>query len=162
MASTRFRQLGIAICLLMGGGSAFAATNSLGVSGTVISKHNCVFKGNTSTLAFGAIDPLNNSNATATSTVSFVCHGNGSKPVAYVVTHDSGQQDTLAAPTPKMIRQTAPFDLLPYNLSLSPVNGTTPTNTQIDITVTGTILTNDFQNARPGNYQDTVIITVSP
>lgn len=162
MGNTRFVRIAVSSCLLLSSGAGMAGSASLDVSATVISKHNCLFQGNTSALSFGAIDPLGSGNATATTTVSFVCHGNPHNALAYTVSHDGGQYDTLAAPSPKMLRQTAPFDPLPYSLNLTPTNGTAPTNTQVDITVTGTILATDYQNARAGAYQDIVILTVAP
>lgn len=139
---------------------AVASTHTLSVGATVLSKNKCLFTNNGPTaLAFGAIDPSVAVNNTATATTTFACRG--SDPMAtYNITSNDGLYKTGAG-APRMRHATDHTKFLPYSLNL-PQSATVPKNTTQTLTVTGTIVPSDFQNALGGAYSDTVILTIDP
>jgi spore coat protein U-like protein len=154
---------GLVATALVGIGTSQAGdTNVLSVSGTVISKHNCMFTTANSSLNFGVLNPANTANAVASTDIGFRCNGNPNKTLAYSIDHNGGLNFGVGAPGPKMERQTAPADLLPYSLTLSPANGTGLSNTNYTLTVSGVVQAIHYQNARPGSYLDTVVLSITP
>jgi len=139
---------------------ADAASNTLTVGATVISKSNCKFKSATSALNFGALDPGNTTDAVDTTSVNFVCHG--SAPMAtYAISTDDGLHET--SPGANRMRNTAvPTEYLPYSLSLTPTSGTVAKNAIQTLTITGTVTSQNYRSAYAGDYADTVVISLTP
>lgn len=154
------RALFWVVCLHLAAGAAAAATNTLTVAATVLSKSNCKFTIATSALNFGAIDPAGSTNASANTTVQFRCLG--AAPMAsFYIDHDSG----LYGASPSSLRMrhaTVASEFLPYSLALTPLNGTVPKNVPQTLTISGTVLAADYQSAYVGNYADSVTLTINP
>ena len=51
---------------------------------------------------------------------------------------------------------------LPYSLSMTPVSATVAKGVTVTLTFTGTLTPPDFQNARPGDFADLVIVSITP
>lgn len=141
--------------------SAWAAgTQTLAVGATILSRSNCKFTGGTSSvLAFGNIDPSSLVNSVATASTTFRCNGSANN-----ATYSIGSDDGLyrsGAGAPRMRHTTDPTRFLPYSLNL-PQAATVPKGQTQTLTITGTVLVSDFQNARVGAYSDTVTITLTP
>jgi len=150
----------VAAILAVAGGLAQAGTTQLTVSAAVLSKGNCKFQTAPATLNFGMIDPTSGANATALTTIQFKCVGSVPN-----VTYSLQAGDGLNATGPGMrrVKNTATgVDYMAYSLSLSPASGTIPKNFLQTVTVSGTILPADFQNARAGAYSDTVVLSLNP
>lgn len=152
--------LAAAVCSLAMVKTGWGASVNLAVSATVVSSSNCRFSTTTSTLAFGALDPGNPSDKTATARPTYRC--TGSAPIAaFVITHDSGRYET-APNAPRMRHTTVTTEYLPYTISLNPSSGTVPRNTNRTLTITGTVKGDDYKGARAGNFADTVVLTITP
>lgn len=137
-----------------------AASSTLTVSATVLSKSNCKFSTATSALAFGSLDPGNPVDVTVSTTIGFRCMG--SAPVAtFLITDDDGLHEILPAGN-RMQHVALPAQFLPYEMTLAPVTGTVPKNVPQTLTVTGTVRGASYQNAYAGNYADTVVISIAP
>ena len=137
-----------------------AGSTTLSVNATVLSKSNCKFNSNNSTLNFGALDPGNPVNVTANTSVGFVCRG--SAPMAtFGITDDDGLYNT--GPDANRMRHSSVLtEYLPYNLTLNPATGTVPKNAQQILTISGTVRGTDYQNAYAGSYSDTVVVSLLP
>lgn len=135
-----------------------SATVSVGA--TVLSKNNCKFKApGAATLAFGNINPASNANATATATLTLRC-GGASPMVTYALNHDSGLHKTGV--NANRLKHTTLNEFLAYTLTLTAASGSIPKNAEKVITLTGTMTPANFQNATPGAYADTIVLTLSP
>jgi hypothetical protein len=139
---------------------ANAASNTLVVGATILSKSNCKFKSAASALNFGALDPGNTTDAVKTTSVDYVCHG--SAPMAtFAISTDDGLHNS--GPGANRMRNTAVADeYLPYALSLSPTSGTVPKNETRTLTITGTVTSQNYRSAYAGGYADTVVISLTP
>lgn len=154
--------LGVLAALLLASlaGAAVADTGSLAVSAVVPSRNNCKFSTGTLILDFGLINPASTANATATALSTFRC--NGSAPLA---TFGLTVGDGLHSSGPgarRMRHATTLTEYLPYALSVTPTSGSVAKGVDQNVTITGTIQPFEFQNARAGAYQDTVVLTVVP
>lgn len=162
-ALTRIVFAGLAqacFCAVVSGSAHASPTHTLTIGATVLSKNNCRFNtpGPTA-LDFGAIDPSSVVNKTATATTIFRCVG--SSPMAnYLIVSDDGLYSS-GANAPRMRHAVNFAQFMPYTITM-PQSGTVPKNTNQTLTVTGTVLVADFQNALAGAYSDTVILTISP
>ncbi len=138
-----------------------AGSYTVAASATILSKNNCTFSTTTGTLAFGTIDPSSGTNATATPlTLTFRCTGTGN-PASYSITSNDGTH-RLGAGRPQMVdNQASPTSWLAYTLN-TPINGTTPHNTNTNVQIEGTITPAQFQGAAATSYTDTVVLTLSP
>ncbi len=150
---------------LAAGAAAAAGSHTVSVGATVLSKNKCSFENPGPTdLLFGAIDPSVAVNNTATALIAFKCVGKDSM-VTYSITSGDGLYGTSGAL--RMRHATDPTQFLPYSLNL-PQSATVPKGgppgppTTHTLTVTGTILPANFQNALVGLYTDTVILTIAP
>lgn len=152
--------LGAALAATTGLDAAASPTHTVAVGAVVITKNKCQFSnGGPTALSFGTIDPSSTANATATATIGFRC--TGSSPIAiYNVTSDDGQYETGAG-APRMRHATSPTEHLKYTIDL-PRSGSVPRNTNQVLTVTGTVLAADFQNALAGAYADSVVLSIAP
>ncbi len=150
-----------AVGLLFPAGAACAAgTAALAVTATVLSKNVCQFSSSTAALNFGSLNPAVGTNATATTSVQFICHGSAAT-AAYLVSQNSGLYKT-APNANRMRHQTVITQFLPYSLALSPATGTAPKNVTQTLTITGTVRASDYQDAYVGSYADTVVLTIVP
>ena len=141
------------------GGVLQAANTNLPVTATVITKNVCKFR-SSSFIDFGNLDPSNPVNVTKSTTITFRCQG--STPLAaYVMSDDDGLHES-GPNANRMQHTTVPTEYLPYSLSLSPNSGLAPKLVDQTLTVTGTVLGLDYQNAYLGSYSDTVVITLTP
>jgi hypothetical protein len=62
-----------------------------------------------------------------------------------------------------MRHATTMTQLIPYSFSYNPATGSgTGPGTPITLSISGTVAYADFQNADPGNYSDTVILSITP
>jgi spore coat protein U-like protein len=137
---------------------AQAATGSLGISATVVSRSWCRLTSSPS-LNFGTIDPTSAANAIATANVTFICLGFGG--TTYLLWAGDGNHPAGAG-LRRMRHATVTTEYLPYSLSISPAFGNLPGITGQTVTVTGTVAPADFRNARAGSFSDTVVITLDP
>lgn len=134
-----------------------AATNTLSVSASV--SGTCKFNTDTSTLAFGALDPSAAVDATASTSITYRCtKGTAATTTANNGSNASGTQKRLSngAATPEYIN---------YALSL---NGGSQTGTghgagkDLTLSVSGTITAASYENATAGSYTDSVTLTLTP
>jgi spore coat protein U-like protein len=158
------------ICLLVTGlicpAQAYAASSTSGVnvSATIVSKGRCTFtttSANPATLDFGILNPLNPLDvAVDTGTqLSFSCNGNGRDPITYLAAITASENGTAASP--RMSNPGGTF-FLPYKLSLNPVSGNAEKKVIITLAVTGTVLGIDYQSLPPGDYRDSVTVSITP
>jgi spore coat protein U-like protein len=139
--------------------ASFGDTGTLAVTATVLSKSNCKFDTNTSTLNFGSLDPAVSADVNATASVDFVCRG--SAPIAaFLFTDDDGQNPS--GPGARRMRHAAAPEFLPYGLAFSPASGTVPKNVHRTLTISGTVRWSDFRGAMAGAYTDSVIVSILP
>jgi spore coat protein U-like protein len=133
-----------------------AGSTTLAVSATVLSKSNCRFTVKTgNTIPFGSVDPFSTATITITRTWELQCNGSANT-ASYVVKVGDGSG------TRNMQHSTVPTALLPYGISASPSSGTVPKGATVSFTITGTLSSADYANARMGSYSDTVPVTLSP
>ncbi len=144
-----------------------SGTASLSVTATVLSNSTCSFTSGTSTLNFGTLNPANNTNASATTTIDFRCWGNWGNwlgNITFYISDDDGLH--RAGPdAPRMQNTSHPAEFLPYNISLSPASGTISFLGGWfgqTLTVTGTVTAANYRDAYVGDYSDTVRITIQP
>lgn len=130
------------------------------VSAVILTKSNCQFITKAATLAFGALDPGNPVDVTVSAPIGFRCNG-GPPTSVFLVTDDDGSNETVPDGN-RMRHATLPGTFLPYAFSVTPVSGSVPRNTPQTLTVTGTVLGTDYQLAAPGDYSDTVLVSVNP
>jgi len=136
-----------------------ATTQTMTISAVVLSKNVCKFNSTSSALNFGNINPTSASPVTASVTLSYRC--NGSDPVAtWSVSSDDGLYASGAG-QPRMRHATLLTNFLPYTLTF-PASGSAPRNTNLNMTVTGTILPASFSAAPAGAYSDTLILSILP
>jgi len=137
-----------------------AGPNTLTVNATVLSKSNCKLNSATSTLDFGALNPVNSVDVTASASIILVCRG--SAPIAtFFISDDDGRYET--GPNANRMRHlTVLTEYLPYDLTLNPTTASVPKNANQTLTITGTVRAANYQSAYLGNYADTVIITIAP
>lgn len=118
---------------------------------------NCVFTTATSTMDFGSLDVTSGANATTTSTVNIKC----TKKANFSIVGDNGLN--YDGSSKRMKSATDPLEFIKYSLGISPASGTgSGMGTAIPITLTGTIVYADYQNAIADDFQDTVVVTVTP
>ncbi|MDT8419469.1 MAG: hypothetical protein RQ754_03475 [Desulfuromonadales bacterium] len=133
---------------------------TLNLSATVTTINQCKFNTKNSALAFGVLDPFNLADVQATATFLFICKGKDN-PATFLFSHDSGLYET-GVDSPQMAHTLQSGEFLPYEFSLSPPTGTIPKNSEQTLTITGTVRWADFQNALPGDFEDTVVISIFP
>ena len=140
--------------------SALAASATLSVTATILSKSNCKFQSNSTTLAFGDLNPISATDITRQASINFVC--NGSAPIAtYLIVDDDGLNES-GPNSNRMLHATTAGAYLPYSFALSPTTGSVNKGETTSLVVNGTIFGADYRNALVGSYSDTVIITINP
>ena len=138
-----------------------ADTKSLSVTAVVLARSNCQFSTNaTATLDFGTLDPATGTNVVMSTSFNARCRGSAN-PASFAMTQDSGLYDTGPGQN-RMRHVSSGTEFIPYTLAISPSSGTVPRNQVFPVTVTGTVLGANYQNARVGNYSDTVVLTINP
>jgi spore coat protein U-like protein len=137
-----------------------ADTASMSVSATVLSRSNCRFTTAALVLDFGTLDPVSTADITKTATSSFKCSGSAAVATFSLALGDG--QHATGAGMRRMRHTLAASEYLPYSASISPQSGSVGKNVLQAFTVTGTVQAMHFQNARAGDYLDTVVITVLP
>ncbi|HWR98628.1 MAG TPA: spore coat protein U domain-containing protein [Candidatus Methanoperedens sp.] len=163
-AKTRLLAALAAACVLfLARGAADAAGNgTVAASAMVLSNSNCRFvpPGATAALDFGALDPLNPVNVTVTIAMQIRCGGPAGS-ATYLIVDDDGLHES--GPGAQRMQHTVnPAAFLPYAFSYAPATATIPRNTVTPITITGTVLGVNYQDALVGSYADTVTLTIVP
>lgn len=145
--------LGLTLGILSLPGAASCA--DLQVSATILlGKGTCSFKSVTPALFDPALDPFSAPDRTAEATITVNCKGLGNKTGTVVVQRQ--------ASSPLYLRHTLnPADTIAYSLNL-PRSEPITNNSDLDITVTATIIGSAYRNAPSGIYSDTVGIEVLP
>lgn len=145
--------------LLCAASSALAGGgHSLTVSAAVLSKNNCRFATAASTLSLN-IDPAGGAAASASASLSIRCTGSAAL-ANWSMTSNSGVYGSSASAL-RMRHGTDIAEFLPYALSF-PATGSVAKNVWQSLTVTATVAAADYQNARPGAYSDTVVLSLLP
>lgn len=142
--------------------SCFAGSTTISVSATILSKSQCKFNAKSADLAFGILDPLAAPalDVTRQTTIQFVCTGKDD-PATYFVTDDDGLQESGANGN-RMQHSTFPAAFLPYTFSVAPATDSVPKGANLPLTITGTVLANDYRMAYAGAYTDIVVLTITP
>ena len=135
-----------------------ASNNAINISATILSNSICRFSTGAATLAFGNLDPANPVVVNASTTIDFRCMGAAGTAV-FVISQDGGLNPS--GPQNQMEHVTLPGTFIPYTLALVHVAPPIPKNVWFTLTINGTINGPDYQVA-PGNYQDTVVISIVP
>jgi hypothetical protein len=149
-----------ALLLLAAGVPAWADTSQLAVSAVVLTRSTCNFQTGTATLNFGTIDPSSSTTATASTTMRFWCIG-FTGTTTYSVQAGNGLYSPGAG-LRRVRHTTSTSDFMAYTLNITPASGTIGFFATQTITLSGTIVPTEFQNARVGAYSDTVVISVDP
>jgi spore coat protein U-like protein len=137
-----------------------AETNLITVTATVISKSQCKFNTSASNIDFGNLDPANPVDKTVNTTITFRC--GGSAPNAtFLISDDDGLYET-GSNANRMRHSTNSAEYLPYTLTLSPVSGTVPKNSDQTLTITGKVKGSDYEDAIAGSFSDSVVISINP
>jgi spore coat protein U-like protein len=130
-----------------------AGTAPLNISTSVVG--NCKFNTASATMNFGALDPANTANATATAALQFWC----TKNAAYTVTDNGGAN---RSGTQRRLRGTG-TNYINYAITPYVASGTGAGRTAaITLNLTGTINNADYINAAAGAYADVVTFTINP
>jgi hypothetical protein len=140
--------------------SCAASTQVITVSAAVLSNSNCSFRaGTVGLLSLPAIDPSQATTYSTTGTLRIRCAG-AAGIASYGISNNNGLYG--AGPTSlRMRHSTQTTQFLNYSLSY-PATGTTPKNVVTTLTITASVTQSAYQNAVPGSYQDTVVLTISP
>lgn len=155
----------VAGALGVSSGALAGGTTSLAVTAKVLGK--CSVSTAAGTLDFGTIDPSSGANAAATPATFAMKCSNGT--VSTAATDDGGLHNS--GTSKRMLHSANAAAFLPYSVSYSGDVGFTGAGlggaaASQTVTVNGTVLTTDFQNASAttgaDSYTDTVVITVNP
>lgn len=157
------RSYVIALILMMAGVIAategYAATSTVTVTATVLSKNTCRFTTTAGAIAFGTLT-LGNPDQTIPATLTYRCQG--STPLAtFLITDDDGLYET-GVNANRMQNTATLVDYLPYELSYSPTSATVPRNTNQTLSLTAVIRAANIAAAAQGAYSDTVTLTINP
>ena len=133
----------------------------LAIGAVVLPAGNCQFtNAGTAALAFGQIDPSSSGNAVARVDIPFRCNGGASPTVAWSVSSDDGLHKA-GANAPRLRHATNAAHHMRYSLDV-PAPAVAPKNTDLTMTVTGTLAASEFQNAPGGDYRDAIVLTIAP
>lgn len=144
----------VAICAAVTG-NATAATGNVVVKASIASGCTITSVGE---LDFGPLDQSSNSVATATGAILYWC----TKDTPYTIALGNGENYNPAA-AKRQMKQAGGAALLPYHLESNKEGGigNGPASNE-SLTLSGTILGPDVQNAVAANYLDNVIVTIEP
>jgi len=148
------------LVLLVTATPSYAASTTVSVSATILSKSLCKFNAKSANLAFGDLDPLTAPDVTTSTTIDFVCNGSADT-ATYLMEDDDGLHET-GVDASRMQHVTLPAQYIPYTFSLTPTTDTVPKGATQTLTVSGTILGNDYRTAFVGDYTDVITITLTP
>lgn len=157
-AAMRHRLFRACLCAAaLAAAHALAGAQTLTVNAVVLSKNTCNFR-STPALSFN-VDP--GSGSAASGTASWVLRCNGSSAVAsFALAAGDGQWST--GPGARRLRHTTTTtEFMAYTLSV-PAGGNANKGVDTPFTITASIDPSAFQDALPGTYSDTVLITLSP
>jgi spore coat protein U-like protein len=149
----------IVFSLIGSSGTGHADSQVVTVTATVLSGNHCFFTSKTASLAFGNLDPSDPVDREVTTSITFRCPGREPQ-TTFAVSDDHGLHET-GPDAPRMKHQSS-TDYLPYTLTLTPTSGTIARNTGGTLAISGTVKGADYQDAVPGNYSDTVVISIAP
>lgn len=136
-----------------------AASSIITVTATVLSQNQCNFRTANAALNFGTIDPATSSDVSASASVVVRCVGHD--PIAtFFITDDDGLYES--GPNQHRMMHSSMAEYLPYEFSLSPESASIPKNTDFTVTINGIIRASAHQNAWPGSYTDTVVLSIMP
>ena len=141
-------------------GNCLSAPTTINVQAVILSKSICKFKTKGVDLDFGLLDPVAATDVIRQTSIEFVCNGSAD-PATFLITKDDGLNASGPNGT-RMQHSTTPANFIPYIVNLNPTSGTVPKSELQTLTVTGTILGNDYRNAIVGIYADTVTLTINP
>ncbi len=145
--------------LLCAASSALAGGgHSLTVSAVVVSNSTCNFTTSATTLNLGAIDPTGTAARTASANVRLRC--TGALITAWGISNNAGLHG-LGSNALRMRHASVPGEYLPYSLTY-PKTGSAFFLLQQTIAVGASVAATDYQNARPGAYSDTVVLSLLP
>lgn len=151
------RFLTVALILATAGNGFAATKGTLAVSAFVLDKGNCSIT-TPNPLNFGSLNAMTPVLVTKTVDVIVNCKGIGGGNAVFVI-------DYVNPPTTYVLTHTTPAvtaDVIPYSLNL-PLTGSAPkNNSNVIVTLTGTIQALDYLNAPMGGYTHTAPIQVMP
>lgn len=134
-----------------------AATPTVNVNATVLSKNQCKFNTAGTTLTFSPnLDPMNPTIRTLSVTIPdfFVCKGSSST-ASYLMTDNGGIRNNHTLLYSGV--------LIPYTFSYTPSSGNAAKNVDQDLTIDVTIHPDNYQDAIAGGpYTDIVTLTIVP
>ena len=136
-----------------------AGLSPVNVNATILSKSICKFQVGSAALAFGNLDPANPVVVNASTTIDFRCMGSAD-PATYITTHNGGLNPL--GPDNQMEHVGIPGQFLRYTFTLTPDTGSVPKGVWQTLTIDGTVTGADYQAVPPGDYADTVLITIIP
>jgi spore coat protein U-like protein len=137
-----------------------ADTKPLAVSAVVLSKNICKLETNTAAnLDFGALNTASGADVARSTSFTARCLGSA-KSATFAIAQNGGLN--RSGGRNRMRHASGSADYIPYSLAISPSKGTVPKNQIFTITVTGTALGSDYQDAHAGGYSDTVVLNINP
>lgn len=120
-------------------------------------KGNCKINTNTATLNFGSLDPGKSVDVKSSTIIRFWCT-NGAR---YTIKTDYGLY-SQGRNTPRL-KHEQKNEYIPYNLNYSPRSGTgRGPSVPLQLTIQGSIVFNNYQNAFEGSYSDYLTFTILP
>jgi spore coat protein U-like protein len=155
-----FSGVVIILSLFLITGICHAGANILTVKAVVLSKNQCKFNSATSALNFGSLDAANPVNKTVATSVVFRCIGSAPN-ATFLITDNDGLYET-GLNANRMRHTTVTTQYLPYSLTYNPQTSTVPKGVDQTLTISGTVLGVDYQDAYVGSYSDTVVLTIEP
>ena len=109
---------------------------------------------------FGNLSPANTSDAIATSTARIRCSGGGGGAYPFTPSFSDNNGQNGIGSQHRMRNTVNTAEYLPYAITYPVI--AVNRNQTTTITITGTVLAVDYQNAWVGGYTDTVTITINP
>ncbi|MEW6375529.1 MAG: spore coat protein U domain-containing protein [Thermodesulfobacteriota bacterium] len=127
-----------------------------------MSRGFCWFTTSTSALNFGNLDPSNPIDVNISTSIFFRCFRFFGQ-VTFFIGDDDGLYET-GPNANRMRHSTITTEYLPYSFDLNPTSGTVPSSlfTNRTLTISGAVRGVDYQDARVGNYSDTVVVSIEP
>jgi len=140
----------------MAGVSWAASTTPLTVNANVVG--TCKFTGGNPPLAFGDLDPSQDTLKQASVDVQFWC----TKGSAAAPTFSAGNGNNFAGSTRNMVGPGG--DIIPYSIDSFTADGNPNTGpgTPRMVTILGTVPANSYSDKTFGAYSDTVTLTITP
>ena len=146
----------LGLVLVLGRVAMAADTNTVTVTANVLG--TCRFASPTSTLAFGALDPGSGNPVNAATTTTFWC----TSGTLYTIADNDGLHE-LVADQNRMRHATDLAQFIPYTFSYNPAGGSgSGPGTPITLNISGAVAFASYQNALPGDYSDTVVLSITP